>query len=297
MEAWEGAINGMMIGGIGIVIGSWLSMWLEPKNKKLNKIRIWLCGAVTVCAIIFVIKANVILPLLMIGQWPLLGLAVSTLVTYSAMVVVVEPVLSTWSWKFGVGVKALQDIAEEVSKKKEDGEEKEPTISDFKNNKSDIKGNEGKNLSERLMDEGEAYRVRTYMMSPTERRVFEALERDYSQYFHIFCQVRVVDIVQPNMKKHYSWSKEYKALFRQLSQWHFDYVICTKKDFRIKYAIELDDPSHERADRIKRDRILNQACETAGLNLIRVRLDDQNRLIQTYPTTEEGVNPRSAAQG
>ena len=96
----------------------------------------------------------------------------------------------------------------------------------------------------------------------------------------IFCQVRVVDLIQPNMKKHHTWTREYKSLFRQISQWHCDYVLCEKADFKVKCALELDDPSHERPDRVKRDRILNRACEVAGVRLERMKINHAEKRIE-----------------
>ncbi|WP_167324160.1 DUF2726 domain-containing protein [Vreelandella zhanjiangensis] len=49
-------------------------------------------------------------------------------------------------------------------------------------------------------------------------------------------------------------------MFRQVSQWHFDYVICSKEDFSIKFVMELGDSSLDRPDRKKRDSILNSIC-------------------------------------
>ncbi|MDW5376539.1 DUF2726 domain-containing protein [Halomonas sp. HP20-15] len=137
-----------------------------------------------------------------------------------------------------------------------------------------------RNYSEKLMDQGGAYVARTHLMSPSERQVYQVLEKAYGDRYRIFCQVRVVDLIQPNMKKHHSWTREYKSLFRQLSQWHFDYVLCEKKDFRIVYAVELDDPSHERPDRRKRDAILDKACGLCGVVLKRVVIDRTNKSVK-----------------
>ncbi len=138
-----------------------------------------------------------------------------------------------------------------------------------------------RNYSEELMDQGGAYVARTHLMSPLERQVYKVLEEAYGDRYYIFCQVRVVDLIQPNMKKHHSQTREYKSLFRQLSQWHFDYVLCERDGFKIICAVELDDPSHERGDRKKRDRILNNACESAGLMLKRVNITD-NKIKPVY---------------
>lgn len=104
--------------------------------------------------------------------------------------------------------------------------------------------NKERNYSEELMDRGDAYVARTHLMTATERDVFKVLEKAYGDKYHIFCQVRLVDLIQPNSKKCHSKSKEYMSLFWQVSQWHFDYVLCHREDFRVFCALELDDSTH-----------------------------------------------------
>lgn len=146
------------------------------------------------------------------------------------------------------------------------GERKEPSL--------------GRNYSEELMDRGGAYVARTYLMSPSERDVYKVLEKAYGDRYYIMCQVRVVDLIQPNNRKYHRKSKEFRSLFRQISQWHFDYVLCHREDFKFFCALELDDPSHERPDRIKRDRIINRVCEEAGLRLERLVVNHESCSIE-----------------
>ncbi|UYG07285.1 DUF2726 domain-containing protein [Halomonas sp. M4R1S46] len=137
-----------------------------------------------------------------------------------------------------------------------------------------------RNYSEELMDRGDAYVARTHLMTPAERDVFKVLEKAYGDKYYIFCQVRVVDLIQPNARKYHPKSKEFMSLFWQLSQWHFDYVLCEKGDFKIFCALELDDKSHEKADRVKRDRIINRACEVAGIVLKRMEIKHKDSKIE-----------------
>lgn len=144
------------------------------------------------------------------------------------------------------------------------------------------KGLEGKEktYAEELIRRGGAYVAKSQMMSASEQGVYKILEKAYGDKYYIFCQVRVVDIIQPNITKYQTWSKEYKSLFWQVSQWHFDYVMCNKDDFSIFCALELDDSSHEREDRKRRDRILNSVCEDAGVVLKRMRLNHENKKVE-----------------
>lgn len=83
----------------------------------------------------------------------------------------------------------------------------------------------------------------------------------------IMCQVRLVDVIQinPKYKKNY---KSYLYYFRKISQWHCDFVVLDAS-LNVKYVIELDDKSHNRPERIRRDNYFNSALTQAGVRLLR----------------------------
>lgn len=149
------------------------------------------------------------------------------------------------------------DRDQEVSERKRDNKEKEKfdLYESFRGSNSPAGD---RNYSEVLMDRGGAYIARPFLMTPVERDVYHVLEKAYGDKYRIFCQVRVVDIIKPDESKYHPKSREYMSLFRQLSQWHFDYVLCYRDDFKLYCALELDDASHDRPDRMKRDRIINR---------------------------------------
>ena len=64
--------------------------------------------------------------------------------------------------------------------------------------------------------------------------------------------------------------------FRHIDEKSVDFVLCDKLSLSPQIAIELDDQSHERADRKKRDEEVNRILEMAGLPLIRI--ENNNRL-------------------
>ncbi|MBE8634297.1 DUF2726 domain-containing protein, partial [Salmonella enterica] len=82
-------------------------------------------------------------------------------------------------------------------------------------------------------------------------------------------QVRLADIIRPNYKFKNN-SKEYYSLFRQISQWHCDFLILDKETLEVLYIIELDDSSHKQEKRVKRDKFFNEALSQAGIKLLRV---------------------------
>ena len=60
-----------------------------------------------------------------------------------------------------------------------------------------------------------------------------------------------------------------RAALNRIESRHIDFLICQKDTLKPVVAIELDDKSHERPDRIKRDNFVNQLFDSTGLSLVR----------------------------
>lgn len=90
----------------------------------------------------------------------------------------------------------------------------------------------------------------------------------------VMAQVRLVDVVQvsPRIK-----GRERLSLFRQISQWHCDFVVIDGRNFSVKAIIELDDRSHLRPERQRRDTMFNIVVTQAGIPLLRPRSLKQAR--------------------
>ncbi|EPA9601828.1 DUF2726 domain-containing protein [Escherichia coli] len=71
--------------------------------------------------------------------------------------------------------------------------------------------------------------------------------------------------------------RERLSLFRQISQWHCDFVVIDGRNFSVKAIIELDDRSHLRPERQRRDAMFNIVVTQAGIPLLRPRSLKQAR--------------------
>ena len=103
-------------------------------------------------------------------------------------------------------------------------------------------------------------------------------------------KVRLADIISPDIRLN---SVQTKWAFRRISQKHVDFLICDKKGFSIIGVVELDDRSHFRTDRIKRDRFVDAALAGAGIPILHhpVKLQyDPNRY---PPKTQPGIGDSS----
>ena len=125
------------------------------------------------------------------------------------------------------------------------------------------------------------YQRRPALVTDTERRFFDSLRKAAEDRWAVFAMVRLADIIRvtPNTPQYQSWQNKIQAK-------HIDFVICAWGSLDILLAIELDDPSHERADRIRRDKFVEGALDAAGVPLLRIktaksyRVGDLRRSIQ-----------------
>jgi hypothetical protein len=103
------------------------------------------------------------------------------------------------------------------------------------------------------------------IVTASERAFFFALQEAVGDRYHIFTKVRMADVLVPVSASDRS---RWRSAFNKVACKHFDYVLCDA-ELRIVAAIELDDASHMREDRMRRDRFVDWACRSAGVTLLR----------------------------
>lgn len=111
-----------------------------------------------------------------------------------------------------------------------------------------------------------SYRVVSSLLTDTETRFLHVMEQALGPEYRICAKVRVADVLLPTAKDRSAWRSD----FNRITQKHFDFVVCSVETWDILFAVELDDASHSRRDRIRRDVFLNTACNSAGFALHRV---------------------------
>ena len=109
------------------------------------------------------------------------------------------------------------------------------------------------------------YQKRESLITKTELRFFKSLQKAVQDDFEIFAMVRIADLlrVDPALPNKRKWLNKILAK-------HIDFVLCDPGSLQPLVCIELDDPSHDRDDRIERDIFVNQAFASAGLPLLRI---------------------------
>ena len=116
------------------------------------------------------------------------------------------------------------------------------------------------------------YVARGRLVTKTELRFYKALVKAVQDDWEIFAMVRIADLLRVE-KGH----KNYRKWLNKILAKHIDFVLCHPGTLEPQVCIELDDPSHNREDRIERDIFVNAAFDAAGLPLLRIPTEPSYR--------------------
>jgi len=114
-------------------------------------------------------------------------------------------------------------------------------------------------------------------MSKTETDFFVKLDHAVSERYYVFPQVHLSALLDHKVK-----GQEWKYAFSHINGKSVDYVLCDRSTLNPVYAIELDDFTHERSDRIERDIEVQRIFQEARLPLVRFKNKDisESEIIQ-----------------
>lgn len=104
----------------------------------------------------------------------------------------------------------------------------------------------------------------------TELRFYKQLKEIVGSDFVVFGKIRIADLlkVKKGTHKRMSWQNKINCK-------HIDFVLCHPESLELLVAIELDDKSHEREERIRRDEFVNQAFEDARFPILRIKTNEE----------------------
>ncbi len=133
------------------------------------------------------------------------------------------------------------------------------------------------------------YQSKELLMTPTETLFFHHLIRAINQEkHHINCSVRLWSIikVKPSVKE--KWRDENKINRKEI-----DFIITDKNSLKIILAVELDDHTHNRTDRIKRDKFVNDLFRSVGIPLLRIPAQDSYNIRALQNKINRIISPDS----
>lgn len=112
------------------------------------------------------------------------------------------------------------------------------------------------------------YDAHKNLMSVAELSFFHALNKAVGEEYLIFAKVRIADVLKP--KKNMYHRSEWQRAFNLISSKHFDFVLCDPKSLSIIKVVELNDSSHQKPERIRRDNLVYTACMSADLSILMI---------------------------
>ncbi|MDJ0920021.1 MAG: DUF2726 domain-containing protein [Henriciella sp.] len=114
------------------------------------------------------------------------------------------------------------------------------------------------------------YQGKTSLMTRAELAAFRDLYRLLRRQAYICPMVRIADLIEVEAGGDRS---AWQSAFNKISAKHVDFAIINLAG-DILFAVEVDDASHDRADRKTRDALVDQVFAEAGIPLVRVKPGD-----------------------
>ena len=111
------------------------------------------------------------------------------------------------------------------------------------------------------------YEKKSSILTRNEQDFYQALQRAVGKEYAVFGMVRIADVLsvrRDGVAKRQSWQSRINCK-------HIDFLLCEVENQEPVLAIEVDDRSHQRKDRIERDHFVDRAFADAGLPLLRVQ--------------------------
>lgn len=81
----------------------------------------------------------------------------------------------------------------------------------------------------------------------------------------IFPKVRIIDFIKVDS------NNERQKWFNKISSKHVDFLLCSNDYYNPKIIIELDDYTHDKPNRIERDKFIDNVAKSAGIPILHIR--------------------------
>lgn len=110
------------------------------------------------------------------------------------------------------------------------------------------------------------YQLRNTFFSPAEHKFYLVLRGIIKDRAILFTKVRLADVFQVKEDD----PSQYRIHLNKIDRKHVDFLICDSVNLQPLLGIELDDKSHQRPDRIERDRFIDQVFNVSHLPLLHI---------------------------
>lgn len=110
-----------------------------------------------------------------------------------------------------------------------------------------------------------AYKPR-WLFTYHEKNAYQKLKPIAEELgYTVFAKVRLLDLLEP-----VSGNPQYRTYFNKIKAKHVDFVLCDNK-LVARIIIELDDSSHEIAERKERDEFVDKVLQSVGYKIIHTK--------------------------
>nr|WP_255725124.1 DUF2726 domain-containing protein [Photobacterium sp. OFAV2-7] len=141
-----------------------------------------------------------------------------------------------------------------------------------------------------LRQDSSNYQSTGALFTAAERSFYGVLTQALKDEYVVFGKVRVADIIKPQSGLSRS---QWQQAFNKISAKHIDFVICDINTLSVLCAVELDDSSHQKDERVKRDAFLSEAFTSAKIPLVKIGarraylISDIRNQLEAYMATAE----------
>ena len=108
------------------------------------------------------------------------------------------------------------------------------------------------------------YFVKRKIMTDREAIFYEKLVKVCGDSIVVFPQIHLSSLFS-----HYVKGQSFASAFKKINGKSVDFVLCRKADLKPILAIELDDKSHSKSDRVVRDKFVEELFINASFPLLR----------------------------
>jgi len=109
------------------------------------------------------------------------------------------------------------------------------------------------------------YERKKSFLSPNEIAYYKVLQMIFGNRYLIFAQVSVFDLCDV-LDRPFN-----QGAVNRINRLRVDFVLCHPRTFKPMIAVELDDSTHDRLDRRRRDAFLDRVFRVVGMKLVRQR--------------------------
>lgn len=109
-----------------------------------------------------------------------------------------------------------------------------------------------------------------FLVTSYEHQYLEKLRMWFGYKYHIYCQVSVGSTMKIDAEVSELNMQQRRKFAQKCHNMSYDFMLIDKETDRIVCAIELDDPTHQRYDRIARDRRLDKVSQAAEIPLFHI---------------------------